>query len=155
EDARMRRTWQRLMIGAAVTGLGVLAGCRHSSSTPPEPKVTLTSAQVGDVQVALARTLENRGELRQAIQCYAEAVRNDPARADAWARMALLSDKEGMFAESAQYYQRALALRPNDADTYCNMGYGLYLQQRWPEAEGALRRAIELRPDHQRAQNNL
>jgi Flp pilus assembly protein TadD len=153
----MRRTYKRLVAGVMVTGLGILAGCRSTppGQPPPEPPLRLSSNQVGDVQVALARTLEQRGELRQAIQCYAEAVRNDPTRADAWVRMGVLADKEGMFTESAEYYHRALTLRPHDADTYCNLGYGLYLQQRYDQAEAALRRAVALRPDHQRAQNNL
>jgi Tfp pilus assembly protein PilF len=107
------------------------------------------------VQVALARTIETRGEVRQAVAVYTEAVRLDPTRADAWSRLAILSDKEGDFAESEKYHARALELQPQNADFYCNRGYSLYLQERWAEAEVALKRAITLNPDHRRARNNL
>jgi Flp pilus assembly protein TadD len=148
--------------GAVLVALAVFVavGCRHGSKAPEgdaghEPAVSLGNSQVADVQVALARTLEARGQSREAIPVYAEAVKNDPRRADGWVRLAVNSDKEGMFTESAEYYQKALALDPANPDTYCNLGYSLYLQQRLPEAEAALRRAIELKPDHQRAANNL
>ncbi len=159
----MRRTWMTRGAGFALLGVvcAVAAvGCRHTSRTAatdsaPEPAVTLGDSQVADVQVALGRTMESRGQSRQAIPLYAEAVRKDPRRADGWVRLAVNSDKEGMFSESAEYYQKALALEPDNADTYCNLGYSLYLQQRLPEAEAALQRAVELRPDHKRARNNL
>lgn len=145
--------------GLVLLGLVVAFGCRSSRPTPAEPvaepSAALGQSQVADVQFALARTLEARGQGRDAIPIYAEAVKNDPRRADGWVRLAVSSDKEGLFAESAGYYQKALALEPTNADTYCNLGYSLYLQQRLLDAEAALRRAIELKPDHQRAQNNL
>jgi Flp pilus assembly protein TadD len=115
----------------------------------------LKGSQVADVQVALARTIEGQGDVQQAAAYYTQAVQNDPTRADAWARLAVLADKDGMFAVSDEYHSRALALQPNNPDFHCNRGYSLYLQSRWVEAEATLRNAILLKADHRRAHNNL
>jgi Tfp pilus assembly protein PilF len=141
----------------AILGVALLPGCRTGrpaadDGVGPAP---LSGHQTADVQVAMARTLEGRGEGQEATRYYAEAARNDPKRADAWGRLAILYDKEGKFAESEEAYRRATELQPNNADTLTNFGYSLYLQQRWPEAEAALGRAIAIKPDHQRAHNNL
>ena len=153
----------RTPLGGIALGLALLAGCRsapHSMPGPnapvlPDPERALTSAQIADVQVAIARTVEGRGEVQQAVGFYTEAVRNDPTRTEAWARLAVLADKEGKFAESEEAHRRALDLQPNDPDLYCNRGYSLYLQERWDEAEISLRHAVRLKPDHRRAHNNL
>jgi Flp pilus assembly protein TadD len=158
----MSRIWlNRGLLLAALGTLGMFAvtfGCKHStglqSGAPAEP-MSLELSQKADVQIAVGRTLEARGQTREAVAMFAEAVKNDPRRADAWVRLAVNCDKEGMFVESADYYQKALDLDPNNADTYCNLGYSLYLQERMGDAESATRRALELKPDHARAQNNL
>ena len=158
----MRRI--RLIRSASLALLGTLAtvvttvGCQHNSNSGTaavtEP-VTLRGSQIADVQMALGRTMEARGQSREALPLFAEAAKNDPTRADVWVRLAVNSDKEGLFAESGEHYRKALEREPNNPDIYCNMGYSMYLQQRFAEAESALRRAIELKPDHTRAQNNL
>jgi Tfp pilus assembly protein PilF len=158
----MARYRARRLAGMTVLALALLAGCRHASpkganpvAWDTSPTASLGDSQVADVQVALARTLESRGAVAQALPVYQEAVKKDPRRADAWARLAILSDKEGRFAESAEYYKRALELQPDNPDVLCNLGYSLYLQQRWAEAEETLRRAAALRPDHPKTLNNL
>jgi Tfp pilus assembly protein PilF len=147
--------------GWAALGLAVLAGCQHTPNRVPdstsatEPNVQLKPAQVADVQVAMARTLEARGEVAEAAATYAEALKHDPNRADACVRLAILSAQQGQVAESTEFYNRALKLQPENPDIYCNFGYTLYLQHRWPEAEQALRQCLTLSPEHQRAHNNL
>lgn len=158
----MQRTWlnRGLMLAALASlgGLAMTAGCKHTtqhqSATTAEP-VSLEQSQKADVQMAVARTFEAKGQTREAVAMFAEVVKNDPRRSDAWVRLAVNSDKEGMFVESGDYYQKALELDPANADTHCNLGYSLYLQERLGDAESALRRALELRPDHVRAHNNL
>ena len=153
----------RTPLGGITVGLALLAGCRTTTPLTPDPNAlgvpekvqSLSGSQIADVQVALARTVESRGEVRQAMGFYAEAVRKDPKRADAWARLAVLADREGMFTESDEYHRRALELQPNDPDLHCNRGYSLHLQGRWDEAEASLRCAVGLKPDHRRAHNNL
>lgn len=151
----------RCLAGLVAAALVLLAGCR---SVPPSgadlggssaPAAALNKAQTADVQLALGHTLEARGELQQAAQFYSQAAKNDPLRAEVWARLAVVSDKDGMFAESFDAHRRAIQLDPNNPDLNCNLGYSYYLQQQWADAEPELRRAIALKPDHQRAHNNL
>jgi Tfp pilus assembly protein PilF len=116
---------------------------------------TLGARQVADIQVALGRTLEQQGDLEQAQVAYLEALKQDPNRGDASARLAVLYDRQGKVSESGEYYRRATASQGENPALYCNRGYSLYLQRRWTEAEASLRQAIALAPGNQRAHNNL
>jgi Tfp pilus assembly protein PilF len=149
---------------AAVVFLTGIAGCQHTNPHPAAACLTtggtdltgkLTAKQTADVQVALAYSLEGRGETAQAAALYEEALKKDPTRSDAWLRLAILHDQQGQFGESATMYQKALKAQPGSAEIYCDMGYSLYLQQRWSEAEMNLRQALALQPDLARAHNNL
>jgi Tfp pilus assembly protein PilF len=82
-------------------------------------------------------------------------LKQDPDRADASLRVAILLDQQGKFAQAQEYYRRVQTVQPRNADLHCNLGYSLYLQGRLSEAETALRQAITLNPDHRRAHNNL
>ena len=148
----------------AFLGLMALAGCAQSNTrtatTPMLPGMAdqnpkLTASQVADIQVALGRTLEKRGDRVQAMAAYNEALRQDPHHTEACARLAVLYDRDGRFKDSERLYQQALAARPQDPDLLCNRGYSLYLQRRLPEAEAAFRQVIALAPEHRRAHNNL
>ena len=55
-------------------------GPRPGRPGPAERGTSLSDPQVADVQVALARTVEGRGDVRQAAAFYTEAVRKDPTR---------------------------------------------------------------------------
>jgi tetratricopeptide (TPR) repeat protein len=159
----MVRERRRVRGGALLAlGLALAAGCQlaprrlaHSPSAGAEAAPHLSATQAADVQVALAHTLEKRGEAGPAMAAYADALKKDPDRVDALVRLAVLHDRQGEFRESEDLYRRALAARPDDPDLHCNRGYSLYLQQRWAEAEQSLRRAVSLKSDHRRAHNNL
>jgi Flp pilus assembly protein TadD len=153
-----------LWTGSALFGLACLPGCLHPGpQAHREPTVAdasenhpkLSAVQLADVQVAMGRALEKRGQLDKAVSAYYQAYQNDPKRADACLRLGVLHDQQGKFKESKEWYQKALAIQPGNSDTFCNMGYSLSLQQRWAEAEMNLRQAIVLSPEHARAHNNL
>ena len=142
--------------------LACVSGCQGLPSTGTSQQVSMgvsgekiSPSQAADVQIALARSLENRGDPNAALAKYLEALNQNPNRADACLRVAVLLDQQGKFAEAQTYYRRAQSLKPNNPDLYCNLGYSLYLQRRLPQAEAALRRAIALSSDHQKAHNNL
>ena len=103
----------------------------------------------------MGRTAELEGDLDTAMAAYNEALKNDPHRADANQRLAVVHDRMGEFRESAAYYAKALAAAPGDAEIFCDKGYSLYLQRRWAEADVCLRQAIALKPRLARAHNNL
>jgi Tfp pilus assembly protein PilF len=144
--------------------LAVLAGCQHDTphvGTPPaiaadsEPAPKLTSAQTADLKIAYARTLEKKGADEPAEAAYLDALKLDPARSDACARLAVIYDGRGQFGQSAAMYYKALAGLPKSADVHCNFGYSLYLQGNMADAESRLREALAIAPDHTRAHNNL
>jgi Tfp pilus assembly protein PilF len=139
-----------------------LAGCQHnrpavaSLSAPDEPRAPILEArQAADIRVALGRTLEQRGDLEQAQETYLEALKQDPSRGDACARLAVLYDRQGKCAQSEEFYLRAHDLQGDSPRLLCDRGYSFYLQGRWADAETSLRRAIDLDPANQRAHNNL
>ncbi len=154
----------RVLAAGALVGL---AGCqqvppRPGASSPlgwgNQPKgaeTTITPAQEADVQISMGRAAEHQGDLEQAMAAYRAALERDHRRADAYARLAVLHDKQGKFRESAELYRKALAVQPGDPDIFCDMGYSFYLQRRWAEAEMNLRQSIAINPDHRRAHNNL
>ncbi|MGA9926465.1 MAG: tetratricopeptide repeat protein, partial [Isosphaeraceae bacterium] len=162
----LRRTPRIGKVLAAGALIG-LAGCHQVPSRPGapsplgfgnEPKgggTTITPAQEADVQISMGRVAEQQGDLDQAMAAYRAALDRDKSRADAYARLAILHDKQGKFHESADLYRKALALRPGDPDIFCDMGYSFYLQRRWAEAEMNLRQSLAVNPEHRRAHNNL
>src|SRR5262245_31005529 len=102
-------------VAATVLWLACLSGCQQAPVRPQNPVLSvgaaeqgpkLTSRQAADVQVALGRSLEMRGDSEQAMAVYREAVRRDPSRADAYMRMAILCDQQGKFEESAGLYRK-------------------------------------------------
>jgi tetratricopeptide (TPR) repeat protein len=145
-------------------GLSVGSGCQQFGPASWNNPVLLTgketSSRVGnkeaaDVQVALGRSLEKRGDRDHALTAYGEAIKRDASRSDAFNRLAILHDQQGKFKESAEYYRKALQASPGNAAIFCDMGYSLYLQRRWQEAEMNLQQALALKPDLARAHNNL
>jgi Flp pilus assembly protein TadD len=138
------------------------AGCQHgrpavaSLSAPDEVMAPVLEArQAADIQVAMGRTLEQRGDLEQAQAAYLDALKQDPRRGDACARLAVLYDRQAKWAESEEFYRRAHDLQGDSPGLLCNRGYSFYLQGRWADAEASLRQAIALDPANQRAYNNL
>ena len=146
-------------------GLVILVvGCRHPAAGPTLDALEAGATDLGtkplavtgeaDVKVALARTRESN-DPESAIGFYEEALRLDPKRDDAHARLAVLLDRRGDFKASAAHYEAALKARPDDPDRLCDRGYSLYLQERPAEAERIFRRALKAAPSHARAHNNL
>jgi len=123
------------------------AGLEWTGPVKPEQKA--------DVQMAVARSLENQGQTDQAIKVYLEVVKKDNRRVDACHRLALLYDKKGDGESARTYYQIALKKDPKNANLLCDFGYSCYLRKQWADAETGFRRAIALDPNHARAHNNL
>ena len=115
----------------------------------------VSKRQAADVQIALARTLEESQQLAEAEAAYRDAIKNDPRRADAHARLAVLFDRRGDFKAAATQFAEAIRLDPRNPDYPCDRGYSLYVQGRWAEAEASLRQAIALDARHPRSHNNL
>ena len=149
------------------------AGCQHiqgmlgmntskvaaaRQATPlgtPQWSDKVTKEQEADVQMALARSLEQKGQTDRAIKGYEQVVARDKSRADAYHRLAVLYDKKGDDDTATKHYQNALKRDPNNPDLHADYGYRCYLHESWDEAEKQLRRALELSPESARVHNNL
>ena len=153
---------------AASTLLLVAPGCHslrkqppaeHKSAqlldAPPENGGKVSHRQAADVQVALGRSLEAEGQAAQAEDAYRRALANNPKRADAHDRLAVLADLKGDFAAADKAYAEAIRLDPRNADWRCDRGYHFAIQRRWAEAESDYREAIKLDAGHARSHNNL
>lgn len=125
------------------------------SQPPVEDEPRLTKRQVADVQLTMARALEQQGDSARAFEVYQEAARNNLGTADANWRMAVLYDRQGKVGQSEALYRKALKVEPQNAEMHCDFGYSLYLQKRWGEAEEHLRQALAIDFALHRAHNNL
>lgn len=144
-------------VRAWAVALAMLAviGCRHADNRlADEGSGRLDRHQMADLKIALAQTGQP-GEGDAAVSLLEEAVRLDPRRVDARARLAVLYDRRGDFRASDPHYAAALKANPRDANLLCDRGYSLYLQGKHGDAEQHLRRAIEADPGCARAHNNL
>jgi tetratricopeptide (TPR) repeat protein len=133
----------------------VAAARKAPLSASPDAPGDVTESQKADVQIAVARSLENHGQNDQAIKAYQEALKQDKNRADACQRIAVLYDKKGDETNARKYYAMALEKAPKNAELLTDMGYSCYLHRRWEESEKHLRKALVIDPQLARAHNNL
>src|SRR5581483_10818161 len=92
---------------ALLGGVFLLAGCRHDAHGPScslfgnDEPTQLTDAQTADLKVTVGRAREKQGDVEQATAAYLEAVKLDPKRADAYVRLAILSDRQNKARDAA------------------------------------------------------
>ncbi len=87
------------------------------------------------------------GELAAAEAAFREALRLDPALAEASGNLGLVLDRAGRAAEAEAAYLHALALAPGQGETCTNLGVLWLEQQRLDDAEWALQRALAIHPE--------
>lgn len=133
-----------------------LPGFTNRGEQPRQPEaVRLNDEQTLDVQLAMARTLEQQGDLERAEAMYRALNEQHPNQPAVQHRLAIICDRQNRFEEGEQLFQAALVQNQNDATLLADYGYSLYRQKRWSEAERMLRRAIASRPGERRAHNHL
>lgn len=161
----MKRASFQICLNVIMAVVSVGLGCQSTGrsrvvTTSPDPVTEavdedLTDGQVADIQTSLARTMEQRGDLKAARAAYGRVLERDPANAVAAWRMAVVTDRQGHFDKSESLYRQALKAEPKNAAVLCDFGYSLYLQRRWSESETVLKQAAGIAPDDARIQNNL
>lgn len=154
-----------LVVAIGLSSAAIVSGCsqltprtENRASTGPlksEPTAKLTTKQAADVQFALGRSLEDGGDPKEAEAAYRRAIKNDPKRADAHSRLAVVLCNKGEFKEAAKEFTAAHKCDPKNADILCDRGYAFYLQRRWADAESSFREALALNANHARSHNNL
>ncbi len=95
------------------------------------------------------------GRLPEAKLYYEQVLAEQPYKAEAHHRLAILADRAGDFAAAETHYQMALRETPNDADVLNDVGYSYFLQGRAAESERYLKRALRISPQHSHVKENL
>ena len=122
-------------------------------AAPVEPKLS-RKAQT-ERKFALARSLEQSGQLKQAVVAYEMVLQADDKHARAHHRLAILRELDGQADKADEHFQAALKQEPRNPELLCDYGYSLYLRGQLPLAEQQLRAALAAAPEHARAHTNL
>ena len=101
--------------------------------------------------VALARS----GKLPEAIDCFREALRLDPAGAEVHNNLGLALLHAGHASDAVDSFREALRRKPQWPEVCNNLGVALLRLTRHAEAIEEYRKALELKPDYAEAHNNL
>ncbi len=127
-----------------------------ASSPWNSPKARpLKENQKADVHLAMGRSLEQKGQLSQALAVYRELAKKRNANGIANHRMAIVHDKLGNREDAEKCFQTALKRLPKSAELHCDYGYSRYLADDYPGAEASYRTALELDGELSRAHNNF
>jgi predicted TPR repeat methyltransferase len=105
-------------------------------------------------RLALARALEELGNINTAILHYRSVLARDSGHAEANARLATLLARGGKADDAVTHCRRALATCPGHAEALNTLGALLHDRGEDAEAAGHLRAALGLRPDWGAALNN-
>jgi tetratricopeptide (TPR) repeat protein len=119
----------------------------------PEPGKAAPAAAAQ--ALAEARRHHQAGDLVRAEQHYRQAVRDEPANAQAWYLLGAAYQAADRPAAAAEALREALAHDPRHASAHNHLGVALAAQGQYLEAADSFRRALQLRPDSAEARHNL
>jgi FkbM family methyltransferase len=142
-----------------------LYGRPRESSPPLDPRafgmVPLGEATggrrepAGEPPLDAARRLHRAGDLAGAEPLYLEALRAEPANAQAWYLLGVLRVGAGRPAEAAEALRTAVLHDPRHDGAHTHLGIALAAQGQHAEAADSFRRSLALRPDSAEARHNL
>jgi tetratricopeptide (TPR) repeat protein len=161
-DWTAKRQYRRVALGVAasvVLGALSLAAWRQTGVwRDSETLYTHALACQEDnpaVHQLLGNTLEMKERNEDAIAQYREALRLNPAFAEAHSNLAETLAKQGQIEEAIVHYQEALRLDPASAGTHSNFGFLRLNQGQISEAIPEFHEALRLDPDSAEAHSNL
>jgi tetratricopeptide (TPR) repeat protein len=133
---------------------------RYKADGDPQPEDTLLEEVRSLDNTALAHLmkgveLENAGRLDDAIAEHEEAVKQDPAMAQAHANLIALYARAGRTQNAESEYRATVAINPNLPQSHYDYGVFLVSRQRFAEAEAAFRKALQSSPNYAEAHSNL
>ena len=103
----------------------------------------------------LAGTLEERGQLNEAIAYYKEALEIKPDVAQVQSNLGNALLREGQVEEAIGHLERALQIDPAYPEAYNHMGSALMRKGQAGEAIGYYQKAVQLNSSYADAYNNL
>ena len=141
--------WGVIGLGAAVL---VLSAMTYQRNLVWHDAITLWQDVVkkahnkGRGHYNLATALSKRGELREAIKHYREALRINPTSVDAHNNLGTALSKRGKLREAIKHYQEALRINPADAEAHYNLANALSKRAELLEATKHYREALRINP---------
>lgn len=92
----------------------------------------------------LARDLESKGKLEEAISVYNTAIDSYFDNADFYRHFGECLQKQGKHQEAVIYYQKAIEIQPKNAKAYHNLGNAFSQLNQWEEATNYYQKAIKI-----------
>ncbi|UCD86864.1 MAG: tetratricopeptide repeat protein [Desulfobacterales bacterium] len=103
----------------------------------------------------LGFALAKQGRTKEAIRHYSEALRINPAWAEAHNILGNALARQGNLRVAVSHYSEALRIKPAMAETHNNLGLALQMLGRLEEAVPHFRQALRIKPDYTQARHNL
>ncbi|MFT7638879.1 MAG: tetratricopeptide (TPR) repeat protein [Pirellulaceae bacterium] len=97
----------------------------------------------------------NAGNLDQAEQCFAQAVKASPANAHLWNLLGIVTASKGDYTRALEMMNKALSLNESSAEIHHNIGPMYRVLGDFESAEKHYRKSIEIKPDYAEAYFNL
>jgi len=104
---------------------------------------------------ALGYAYEQQGDRLKAIHHYSEALKINPAQADALYNLAHVKTELGRYDEAVGHYRELLVLAPDDYQAHNNLGNALFHERRFDEAITHYLSALHINPEYALAYKNL
>ena len=124
---------------------------------PSDDPISLQGTGKPDVKlyVAMARLVEEKGQLAEAQQQYQKGLEDSPQDLRALLGYAQLKDRLGEPNEAMKLYQRAIHAHAKEGAVYNNLAIHYAMQSMYRESLAAFQHAIVLRPAEVRYRNNV
>lgn len=143
--------WSGLTKTQRGVAVGIVAGTAIVCNLPLVERAPMRALTATNLAIAL----DQQGASAAAEASYREALRIDPANADALSNLGILMAKRGEHGEAIELFRRALTVDPRHAPALTNLGLSLSALGRADESMTALRKAVEIDPLNADACYNL
>jgi tetratricopeptide (TPR) repeat protein len=94
----------------------------------------------------LGVALVEKGDIKQAMDCFNKVLKIDPNSLDAHVNMGAILAGQRRYDEALSHYNQAIRVHPSNASTYHNLGLLLIDQGRTDEAIALYRKGLEHKP---------
>lgn len=137
--------------------LVLLTACASSQTPPPTTpaSVEVVSRPAATPEVLRGEQLLAKGQVKEALAAFKEAIENDSQDARAWLDLGLVYEEMGDQSKAEQAYRRSTEIDEAFAEAYNNLGVLLRERGELAEAIPMLERAAALDPQLGPARFNL
>jgi tetratricopeptide (TPR) repeat protein len=155
-----QKTPGEMPIKPAAAGLSNAVGAvvvpEPVTQTNLDPAVAATQKAQDSVDLASkAGELNEKGDVREAIRLYEQALALTPEDENLHYNIGLVYARSGNLTNAEHHYRESLRLVPDYPEVHNNLGNLLLHADRLDEAEKHLTEAVQLMPELVSAQNNL